>query len=118
MLEAAEMYAEELRNSEASNARLFKLSGIEFAQQSYFSATMQLRNRWKLWDRDSALVKNAVATYGLVHADDLSGLIVRGGLAKYRDRDYISAIEDEAIRYKAFWRGRGLNPATMEPLPK
>lgn len=35
-----------------------------------------LRNGWSLWAPDSPLKRDAVETYGIAHADDISGLII------------------------------------------
>lgn len=35
-----------------------------------------LRNAWSLWDPDTPLKRDAVKTYGIAHADDISGLMM------------------------------------------
>lgn len=112
------MYAEELRNSEEAKVELANVTGSEFAILQHHCSSRNLRNEWRMADKESMLSKSAVQTYGLIHPDDISGLIVRGGVAKYRGEDYFGVVANEAMRYKAHWISRGLDPATMERLPK
>lgn len=118
VLEAVAIYVLELEHNDGIKARLANVTHSELASQEHHFSTMNLRNRWMMWDRETPLVKSAVATYGLVHADDLSGIIVHGALAKYRKQDYIAVMDEQAARYKEYWKSRGYNPATMERLPK
>jgi hypothetical protein len=41
----------------------------------HFGAGMSIRNGWSLWAPDSPLKRDAVNTYKIAHADDISGLI-------------------------------------------
>src|SRR4051812_43959254 len=42
----------------------------------HFSLGMYLRNNWSLWDKDTVLVKWFQDNFGIVHADDISGVIL------------------------------------------
>jgi len=44
--------------------------------QLHFSLGMYLRNEWSLWDKDSILCMWFLTTYGVNHADDVSGIIL------------------------------------------
>lgn len=44
--------------------------------QLHFSVGQLLRNDWSLWDKETIIVKWFKQTYGLDHADDISGLIL------------------------------------------
>ena len=44
--------------------------------QLHFSLGMHLRNEWSLWDDKSILVTWFKQTYGVDHADDVSGIIM------------------------------------------
>lgn len=35
-----------------------------------------IRNNWSLWGKDSPLKRDAVNTYGIAHADDISSLVL------------------------------------------
>ena len=47
-----------------------------------------IRNEWSLWEPDSPLKRNAVETYGIAHADDISGLIIEWVFAKIKRREF------------------------------
>ena len=44
--------------------------------QLHFTVGMFLRNEWSLWDKDTILVQWFKRTYGVDHADDISGIIL------------------------------------------
>lgn len=44
--------------------------------QLHFGFGMMLRNEWSLWQTDTILVQWFKKTYGIEHADDISGLIL------------------------------------------
>lgn len=46
------------------------------SSQLHFSLGMYLRNEWGLWDKDSIINMWFRKTYGVDHADDVSGIIV------------------------------------------
>lgn len=58
--------------SDAEKAETKKM----LATQLHFSLGMYLRNEWSLWDKDSILCMWFLKTYGVNHADDVSGIIL------------------------------------------
>ena len=46
------------------------------SSQLHFSLGMHLRNAWSLWDKDSKMGLWFLQTYGVNHADDISGIIL------------------------------------------
>ena len=49
---------------------------MSVSTQSHFSGGMAIRNAWSLWDTETRLVKWFKQTYGVEHADDISGIIL------------------------------------------
>ena len=47
-----------------------------------------IRNNWSLWDSDSPLKRDAVKTYRIAHADDISGLIIDWVYARARGLEF------------------------------
>ena len=47
-----------------------------------------LRNSWSLWNPDTPLKRDAVNTYGIAHADDISGLIIEWTWAKVLEIEF------------------------------
>jgi len=50
----------------------------------HFTAGMYVRNNWSLWEKETLLVQDAIKTYKIAHADDISGLIFEWAFAKIR----------------------------------
>ena len=46
------------------------------SSELHFSLGMYLRNQWSLWDKDSIINTWFRTTYGVDHADDVSGIIL------------------------------------------
>lgn len=57
---------------------------------SHFSLGRFLRNNWGMWETESPLKNDAIQTYKIAHADDISGLILSWvfALAKGEQFDY------------------------------
>lgn len=70
-----------------------------------------IRNHWGLWDQSSALHKYFNETFGLSHADDMSGLIIGSLVAKVRNETF--DIEGEVQFYKNHWKQLGIDPLTQ-----
>jgi len=47
-----------------------------------------MRNAWSFWEADSPLKRDAVASYGIAHADDISGLIIAWTCAEVRGESF------------------------------
>jgi hypothetical protein len=69
-----------------------------------------IRNAW-LWDPNSRLHQWFKDTYGLGHADDMSGLIMDGFEAKIRGEEYTeNDINERVTHYKTHWLKIGQDP--------
>ena len=75
-----------------------------------------LRNEWKLWDRNSPLVKWCISELKIGHGDDISGLILTGIWQKASGQpvDLAPTIES----FHQHWLKAGVDPVTQEPLNK
>lgn len=58
------------------------------ATQAHHGLGRYLRNNWSLWEADSPLKRDAVATYRIAHADDISALILDWACAKIRAESF------------------------------
>lgn len=56
--------------------------------QLHHFAGRSLRNQWSLWAEDTPLLRDAVFTYRIGHADDISSLILNWTFAKARGEDF------------------------------
>lgn len=54
---------------------------------THFGVGMHLRNKWGLW-KDNPITKDALALYGISHADDVSGLILEWVLCKAKGEEF------------------------------
>ncbi len=54
----------------------------------HFFGGMAMRNDWSLWEPDTPLKRDAIATYKIAHADDISGLIMDWVWAKVRGEEF------------------------------
>jgi len=64
-----------------------------------------VRNSWSLWEPDSPLKRDAVNTYWIAHADDISGLIMAWVWAEVRNEEFDPHKECE--RFHKHWNGYG-----------
>jgi hypothetical protein len=67
--------------------------------QCHFNFGMALRNDWSLWDKNTILVKWFYKTYGVNHADDISGIILEclwNDVRQEKRRDVILSEECKA----------------------
>jgi len=70
-----------------------------------------LRNSWGLW-HNSKLAQYFKDTYGLGHADDMSGLIISGLVAQIQGQ--IHKVDEQVERYKKHWHKMKVDPLTQE----
>lgn len=63
-----------------------------------------LRNSWSLWKNDTPLKRDAVATYGIAHADDISGLILEWVWCRVRGVEFDP--HAHAATYHKHWGGK------------
>lgn len=59
------------------------------------------RNSWSLWEPDTPLKRDAVATYRIAHADDISGLMLEWVWARVRGEDFDP--REHVEHYHAHW---------------
>jgi len=72
----------------------------------HFSAGMNIRNKWCLWEKDTPLKLDAINTYGIAHGDDISGLIFEWAFAKIRGIQFNPF--DLCKSYHKHWEGYGM----------
>jgi len=77
----------------------------------HFTGGMAMRNGLRLWELDNPLVKDMHKRFGLIHADDLSGLLTEAATAKLEGKSYDPNPTVE--RYKKHWINHGYDPGTM-----
>lgn len=85
-----------------------KVQGAEILHHSLGQA---IRNEWGLWN-GSELKTYFIETYKLGHADDMSGMILRGLTCKVRDEPYNA--EAHAEHFQEFWLKQNIDPLTQE----
>lgn len=68
----------------------------------HFSAGMNIRNAWGLWDKNSTLHKHFESRFGLWHADDMSGLIFHCFHNAISGRPWET--EKQAAHYHEYWK--------------
>ncbi|AXQ69869.1 hypothetical protein HOU03_gp399 [Caulobacter phage CcrSC] len=73
-----------------------------------------VRNEWNLWDTSTPIVRNTKAVYGVDHADDISGLIEGGLLAKLNGDEF--NFDAEARRYKDHWAREAASKVKAVPI--
>ena len=61
---------------------------IDNSAQIHHTIGRFLRNSWSLWEKDTPLKNDAIQTYEIAHADDISGLILGWLFAKVRNKDF------------------------------
>ena len=71
----------------------------------HFDYGMGLRNNWGLWKKDSPLKLDAIKTYNIAHADDISGLILEWVFEKIKTGSF-DPIEHCKI-YHEHWKKLG-----------
>lgn len=74
-----------------------------------------LRNNWSLWEPDTPLKRDAVYTYGIAHADDISGLILSWVWAEIRGVDFDP--HQECERFHRHWEAYGTDSLTAGGWP-
>ncbi len=74
----------------------------------HMSVGRYYRNDWRLWDRESPLVKWFIDNLGIVHGDDLSGTILSAVWAKVRNEPFDAIAHVQ--RYKDHWAKYGVDP--------
>jgi hypothetical protein len=70
----------------------------------HHSFGMWLRNNWGLWDENSAMCQH-MKSLGFMHADDMSGSLMREFWARMNNLP--SKLAEEIQYYKEFWAKAG-----------
>lgn len=73
-----------------------------------------IRNEWGLWNRGSGLWKFFARTYGIGHADDMSGMIQEAFLSKLTGRRFDP--KAMAASYQKYWQDMGVDPVTQKDI--
>jgi hypothetical protein len=63
-----------------------------------------IRNNWLLWQEDSSLHQWFKTTYGLFHADDMSGVILESFWHHLRNEPH--DIDAQVQKYKEYWKNQ------------
>jgi hypothetical protein len=74
--------------------------------EHHFPVGQGLRNGWSLWEADSPLKRDAVKTYRIAHADDISGLILAWAFALARSELFDP--QDHCLVYHEHWQRHGM----------
>jgi hypothetical protein len=80
---------------------------------AHFGIGMWIRNNWGLWK--GGTMKDWFKDRGIVHADDMSGIILTS-FHRYLRNEPIGFM-DQVEHYRKFWKDRGIDPDTMEKIP-
>ena len=82
----------------------------------HFTGGMSVRNNLGLWHKESPLYQDMLDRFGLCHADDTGMIITKAADAKKNGKLYCPG--DDVEMCKQHWKRIGLDPATMEDIPK
>lgn len=78
----------------------------------HFGLGMYLRNNWKLWEKETPLVKWFISNFGIGHADDISGTILEALSASLEGREF--DVKKHVQIYLNHWKMFGVDPVTGE----
>lgn len=95
-----------------NDAKAIEKEKITFSSLHH-SLGRQIRNNWGLWG-DSILAKHFKVRFGLGHADDMSGIILRMLDAKYFNKEFDLARKVEF--YHSYWIKQGTDPLTQKSI--
>lgn len=76
-----------------------------------------IRNNWGLWSiLSDDIEETEIALWfkekGIVHADDMSGIILSATQAYLRDEPY--NLKEDIKKYRSHWEKQGIDPDTMK----
>lgn len=75
-------------------------------ERIHFVTGMAIRNAWSLWETDTPIKRNAINTYKIAHADDISGLIFAWVWAKINQQPFDP--QEYCQRYHDHWAKMGI----------
>lgn len=81
------------------------------AESVHFGFGMAMRNAW-LWNEVHPLHLHMRARFGLGHADDMSGIILRAVDCSVKNKPH--DIEAQVAHYKQHWIDAGIDPLTQQ----
>lgn len=84
-----------------------KYIGEAPAASIHHTAGMAVRNDWSLWEKETPLKRDAVDTYKIAHADDLSALIMDWLWARVREEAFDPV--EYCKRFDAHWNQFGMS---------
>lgn len=67
---------------------------------------MTIRNCWSIWLNDTPLKKDAVKTYKIAHADDISSLIIASAISRVRGEKFNEF--EWCDRFHSHWEKLGM----------
>lgn len=65
-----------------------------------------IRNNWSLWDRETPLVLHFLERFNIVHADDISGMLMECTWRLVKGESW--KLEEQVERYHTHWKNCGL----------
>lgn len=71
-----------------------------FVAKYHFTVGRDIRNDWKLWDKNSVLYK-WFAERGVFHADDMSSIILKRAYCEQKELPF--DFDTEVKRYQEYW---------------
>jgi hypothetical protein len=75
-----------------------------------------IRNNWNLWVKESPLVQDVLNKFGVIHGDDVSGLLFTALWSTVKGMDVNTALKEKADRYINHWKDCGIDPKTGEEI--
>jgi hypothetical protein len=104
--EAVDTIVESL--SEEVKEKIRELESDNFVNIVHHSMGRGIRNDLGLWQNDSPIKLDAVNTYGIAHADDISGLVLSWAAARIKGKHFDP--QEHAQKYRDFWQKQGQDP--------
>lgn len=99
--EAAEMLDEWVGPNEISYIRGPSRPIRQLVGETHSGFARDVRNGWKLWDRNQPLVKHCRERFKVTHADDISGLVMSAFFGRVRGEKV--DLETIAEDYRENW---------------
>lgn len=91
-----------------ADATFIYQTGAESMHHGYGTA---MRNAW-LWNEEHPLHIHMKKRFGLGHADDMSGLILRGVDCRMRNKPH--NVFEQVREYKEHWARENIDPLTLD----
>lgn len=98
--DAVEMLATACGDADHDDFRAISKERPDFLHGQHDTLGRWIRNNWNLWE-DSPIARWFINTYGICHADDMSGMIISAFEHWYNGKEY-DPITDAGM-YRAHW---------------